>query len=215
MNDTTSDNPHADASTAEGVARRSRDPDATRQRLHRAAVHLIACDHVWGASASVRAITKAAGVTEGTLYRHYTSRDELASAAYEELVRPMIGEKENLVAMVAPLRVRVREWVRCTYAWFDRDPDAFAFVFLAGVAPGSRHEALSRRQSELFAELHGQGKAMGEARDLDTRTATTLFIGLLMSVPMRLREGTLEGPAARHVDMVADAAWRVLALGEF
>lgn len=180
----------------------------TRRRLHSAAVRLIA----GGEAASVRAITREAGITEGALYRHYKGRSELTAAVFRELVAPMIAEKEALVAMRAPVRDRIREWVRCTFARFDRDPDGFAYVFLSDEALDGVDEVTVGRQGALFGELIEQGQREGVLREMDRGLATALFVGLLLAVPTRIRGGALAGPASVHVDAVADAAWRVLAV---
>jgi AcrR family transcriptional regulator len=180
----------------------------TRRRLHSAAVRLIA----GGEAASVRAITREAGITEGALYRHYKGRSELTAAVFRELVAPMIAEKEALVAMRAPVRDRIREWVRCTFARFDREPDGFAYVLLSDEALDGVDEVTVGRQGALFGELIEQGRSEGALREMDRSIATSLFVGLLLAVPTRIRGGALAGPASVHVDAVADAAWRVLAV---
>jgi hypothetical protein len=40
--------------------------------------------------------------------------------------------------------------------------------------------------------------------------ALSHFTGLMLNVPRLINEGTLEGPASRYVDDVADAVWRAL-----
>lgn len=179
----------------------------TRDRIHRATIHAVATA---GAAASVRAIAKVAGLTEGALYRHYTGRDQLLMAVYAELVEPMIVEKENLLAMRAPLRDKIREWVRCTYASFDRDPAGFAFVFLTEHATPAADPRLVGRQSTIFLDLIRQGRAVGEIRAIDPELAAALFIGLLLGVPRRIRAAGLRGPASRYIDEVAHATWLML-----
>lgn len=182
-------------------------PPDTRTRLHQAALRLVARE---GPDASVRAIAKAAGVTEGALYRHYKSRDDLLGAVFAELIDPMVAEKENLVAMRAPVRDRLREWVRCTYARFDKDPDAFAYVFLTAHDLPKKHRSLYGRQSALLAQLFEEGREEGVLRDLDPAIASTLFVGLLLSVPTRVRQKVLPKPAVQYTDEVARAVWLTL-----
>jgi AcrR family transcriptional regulator len=182
-------------------------PD-TRSRLHLAATHLVARQ---GPGASVRAIAKRAGVTEGALYRHYTSRDNLLGAVFAELIEPMIAEKQALVATPAPTRDRLREWIRCTYASFDRDPDGFAYVFLTNHDLPPEHAHLAGLQRGLLRRLIAQGRDEGVLRDMPEDLAATLFIALLLGVPARVRKGGLPNPASGYVDEVARAVWRVLA----
>jgi AcrR family transcriptional regulator len=180
----------------------------TRRKLHASALRAVVED---GTAASVRTITQGAGITGAALYRHYAGLEDLFGAVFEELIVPMISEKENLVAMRAPVSDRVREWVRCTYACFDRDQDAFTYVFLSDRPLPARHVKLAGRQSRLLAELLEQGQRQGVVRDMDLDLACTLFIGLLLSVPKRLREGALPGPAGSYVDEVARSIWMVVA----
>lgn len=181
---------------------------ATRVRLHEATLRLIARD---GPGASVRAIAKEAGLTEGALYRHYTGRGHLVGAVFAELIEPMIAEKENLVAMRAPVRDRLREWVRCTYARFDRDPDGFAYIFLTDHDLDAEYASIAGRQSALLSELFAQGRAEGLLRSLPDALGESIFVALLLSVPHRIRDGALARPASAYVDEIARAAWAALA----
>lgn len=182
----------------------------TRRSLHEAARDLVAAE---GPGASVRSITRAAGVTEGTLYRHYASRELLLSAVFTELVEPMIAEKAALVAMRAPLRDRLREWIRCTYTRFDKDPSGFAYVFLTDHSLPRAQARLAHRQSELFGELFAAGVSAGELRPVATDIATAIFVGQLLTVPTMIRRGGLRKPAEQYTDEIAEAVWRALGAG--
>ena len=189
------------------MAKRTGEQVPTRQRLHMAALQQVAED---GPGASVRAITRAAGVTEGALYRHYDSREDLLGAVFTELVEPMIAEKQRLLSASTSAHDKVREWVRCTYQAFDQGPDAFAYVFLTDHRLPARFERLSRRQGELFRAFVAQQQATGAMRGDDPDLATTLFAGLLLSVPAQVRRGRMACPAMAFVDDVTGAAWRLL-----
>lgn len=56
---------------------------ATRERLMRAAAAIVAREGM--AAATTSAISAEAGVAEGTLYRHFDSKDELLIAAYRQM----------------------------------------------------------------------------------------------------------------------------------
>ncbi len=180
---------------------------SARERLHRSAIEVVGRE---GGGASVRAIAADAGVSEGALYRHYQSREHLLAAVLAELIEPMVAEKETLVAMRAPMRDRLREWVRSTYARFDEDPVAFGYVFLTDLPLPPTTEPVNGRQSALFGELFKQGRDSGELREMPTGLAAGLFVGLLLSVPKGIGSGRLRGKASQYVDEVSEAVWRVL-----
>jgi AcrR family transcriptional regulator len=181
-------------------------PDA-RARLHEAALRIVAEE---GPGASVRAISRAAGVSEGALYRHYQSREELLGAVFAEQIAPMVAHKEALVAMRASMEDRLREWVRSTYDRFDRDPIGFAYVFLTDHELPEAYADVAGRQSALLRELITQGQTEGSLRAMDPGLAAAMFVGLLLSVPDQIRRGRLRTPAASYTDEIARAAWRSL-----
>ena len=60
---------------------------ATRSKLMQAAARIVSRDGM--AAATTAAIAAEAGVAEGTLYRHFDSKDDLLIAAYRQMaVRP-------------------------------------------------------------------------------------------------------------------------------
>ncbi|MCA9274049.1 MAG: TetR/AcrR family transcriptional regulator [Phycisphaerales bacterium] len=180
-----------------------------RARLHEAALRVVVRDRP---DASVRAIAKEAGLSEGALYRHYSSREELLGAVFAEQVEPMIAHKEALVAMRAPIEDRLREWVRSTYDRFDRDPDGFAYVFLTPHNLPEKYLKYAGRQSGLLIELFRQGREEGKLRDLPVELAASMFVGLLLGVPERIKHGVMPGPSLMYTDEVAGAIWRCLAV---
>ncbi|MEZ6317624.1 MAG: TetR/AcrR family transcriptional regulator [Phycisphaerales bacterium] len=163
-----------------------------------------------GPDASVRAIAKEAGLSEGALYRHYDSREALLGAVFIELIEPMIAHKEGLVAMRAPIDDRLREWVRSTYDQFDKDPNGFAFTFLTNHDLSDKYTQIAGRQSGLLKELLRQGQAEGRVRDMSIDLAAGMFVGLLLSVPERILRGILPAPAKDYTDEIAQAVWRCL-----
>jgi AcrR family transcriptional regulator len=158
---------------------------------------------------TIRAIAHEAGITDAAVYRHYRSKEDLLCHAYALIIDGMISEKQHLVTSDAPLREKLREWVRLSYACFDREPEAFMFALATPhAAPQSEHVATTGHGG-LFLELFERARSAGAARPMLPELAMSLFSGLVVSVPRMINEGTLEGPAGAYVDEVAAAAWRI------
>jgi AcrR family transcriptional regulator len=179
-----------------------------KEELLAAAVRLVATGGT--EAATVRAIAREAGVTDAAVYRHYDSKDDLCWHAYNRIVDEMVREKRHLVASEAPLRERIREWVRLSYAYYDQNSAAVAFVLaMPLVAYRSGHSTVVG-QGELFLEMIERARDAGEIRSIAPEVALSHFVGMLLNVPRLISEGTLPGPASDYVDEVAMAAWRVL-----
>ena len=167
------------------VARRGN----TKSRLIDATVKLGAAGGM--GAATIQAIAREVGITEGAIYRHYASKEELRWAAYEQVIEQMIEEKQYLVAIDLSAREKIDEWVRLTYAYFDRDPAAFTFVLLT-VHPRPEslaHQQVTTAQGRLFMELIEQAQASGEVRQVSTTVALSHFTGLMLNVPRLINDG--------------------------
>jgi AcrR family transcriptional regulator len=160
-------------------------------------------------SATIRTIAAEAGVTEGAIYKHYRSKEELWWHAYERIVADMVGEKESLATCDDPFREKLREWVRLTFAYYDAHPEAFTYVLLQQHPRSGQYGDIDRCQGEWFKDMFRRAWEGGEVRHIPEASALCYFIGVMLNVPRMINEGTLQGPAAVHVDEVSEAVWRM------
>lgn len=160
-------------------------------------------------AASVRSITREVGITEGALYRHYRSKEELWVEVYTRIVGAMAEDKALLLDADLGARARLGEWVRLTYAYYDGNRDAFNYVLLAPKSLAASLGEVYTRQGRLFMELFTRLRSRGEVRAIEPTIALAMFSGLLLSVPKLINEGQLEGPAERYADEITDAVWRL------
>jgi AcrR family transcriptional regulator len=181
----------------------------TKGHLIRATVGIVAERGV--EAATIDAIARRVGITQGAIYRHYRSKEELQWDAYRHFVDEMIAEKSHLLESDIPFREQLREWIRLTYEYFDRDPAAFTYVLLmTNVNVPKQHLEITRRQSELFMRMLRQAQTDGEARIVQPELALCHFTGLMLNVPRLINEGTLARPAIHYVSEVSEIVWRVL-----
>ena len=154
---------------------------------------------------TVRQIAREAGVTEGALYRHFDSKAELCQEAYSQIVEEMASLQERILEERTPIRERFREWVRVSYDYFDRYPQAFEYVLLKSPdSPEGRTEA-STREGRLMMQMIGGAIDRGELPSMRPEIAMSHFSGILLNVPRLINEGILQKPASQYADAVADA----------
>ncbi|WP_428386468.1 TetR/AcrR family transcriptional regulator [Mucisphaera sp.] len=161
--------------------------------------------------ASVRSITREAGVTEAALYRHFKSKDDLWREIYTRIVQEMIREKADLLTSDAPLERKIYQWVDLTYAYYDGNRDAFTYVLLMPDRYADSLGEVYTAQSRMLRELLMEGVRAGDCRGLDPDLAVATVSGMLLNVPRLINEGLLKGPAVGYSDDVSRAIWRVLA----
>ena len=179
-----------------------------RQSISESAMRLVAQSGPHGAT--MRAISADMNVNEAALYRHYKSKDEMLWSAYVRIVEEMAREKQHLANADIPFREVLREWTRLTYAYFDANADAFAYVLLLPPPRDNNATAITQEQGKIFLSLIRRAIRNKEMAVIEPKLAYSHFSGMMLNVPRLIREGTLRGPAKRYVNTVADAAWRVL-----
>ena len=94
------------------------------------------------------AVAKQAGVGQGTLYRHFTTRDELVAALYAEEIDELVAEARHLLEQHEPL-VALERWLARLAAY-------------AQVKRGVIDAVDASAWAEISAETHTKlGQALG------------------------------------------------------
>ncbi len=181
----------------------------TRFDLQEAAVRLGARNGIEGAS--IRTIAREAGVTEGAVYKHFQSKDDLIRAAYTTIVDEMARDKAVLVKTNLPFEHAVRAWVKLTFEYFDGNRDAFTYVLLMPHRMAETLGEIYTKQGVLFREFITNAQKKNQACDMETDLAIAIFTGCVLNIPRLINEGALEGPAMRYADEVADTVIKVFA----
>ncbi|MGY8826794.1 MAG: TetR/AcrR family transcriptional regulator [Candidatus Latescibacterota bacterium] len=175
-----------------------------------ATVQLVAQRGVNGAS--IRRIAEVAGVTEGALYRHFRSKEDLCQQAYCHIVSDMIAAKEEIAASKVDVKTKFEDWVRVSYEYFDRYPDAFTYVVLIPHDFSSDLEHVISRQSNLLSQVIAELASFPDDAMRSLGMGVSHFTGVMLNVPRLINEGVLERPATRYTSEVVGAIWRMFAI---
>ena len=177
--------------------RRRADAADNRARIIRTAREVIAnADEI-----KLNAIAKQAGVGQGTLYRHFPTREDLLAEVYREDVDELVAAASALLAEHGPFTALAR--------WFDRVVDyarvkrgVFAAVEAAVWQDLSAHSL--GPIGDALTTLLDAGKADGTIRsDIDARDVI-LLIGYLT----RLEQAEWDARARHLLDIVLDGLRR-------
>ncbi len=180
--------------------------EATRARLIEATRAVVG--EVGYAHASTRAIAKAAGVAEGTIYRHFPDKASLFLATVMESNAPIIawvtalpelageGTVEENLANAAVRLAGLRDQILPLELAIAADPELAAQQRRVMAAVGS---SLPPGPPEAVAAYLAAEQRLGRVRaDVDAREAATLLLGILFALgTMPGVEG--DGPRADRV----------------
>jgi len=185
-----------------------RDGSGTRRKIHEAALRLFVEKGV--AETTVRDLAQAAGIAEGTLYRHYASKDDLVAdlfaTHYAAFAHRLEAVQRDHAAFDGKLVAIIAEFCR----FFDSEPMLFRFLMLV------QHQTLHRvaddagNPVEVVHRILAEAMDRGEIARFPKGLATTMVLGLLLQPAYGLVYGRLAQPFALYADTITAACRAVL-----
>ena len=184
-------------------------PHTKRPGIVQAATSLFAARGIAGVS--MRNIAEAAGVREAAIYRHFVSKEELAREIFLSWYGWHCQQVHQLVTAAGSRKERLRGIVGQEFTVAERYPEAFLYFcanemkFLSALPP-----EIPAVRNSLIAFLK-EGQRQSEFRPGDVELMVDMLSGALCEVALswvRRRRGSLR----RHVDLVADNCWRMIAV---
>jgi AcrR family transcriptional regulator len=179
--------------SGERVGTRRADAQRNRERILQAARDLV---HQPG-ELKLNAVAKACGIGQGTLYRHFPTREDLLAEVYRREVEDLVAAAPRLLATHQPLDALA--------AWFDRvaayariKRDVFAAIEAATWRDLAAHSL--GPIGEAVELLLAAGRSVGSVRaDAEARDVIVLISWL-----SRLDDTELDARGPRLLSILAD-----------
>ncbi len=186
-----------------------RDGTATKLQIDRTALKLFAEKGI--KETTTREIAAEAQIAEGTLYRHYKSKDELAWILFRDNYAELGRQLNRVQAVEDSAKDKIQAMIRYFCHVYEADRDMFTYLFLA------RHDhiqQIDRHQPNpylVFRRVVSQGMRSGEIPRQDPDVAASMVMGVVLQViDSRILGGRIKRSIASLADTIADSCWRVL-----
>lgn len=188
-------------------APKRRNPRGTRERLIRAALDLFTAKGYH--ETTTPQIAARAGVAEGTIYRHFASKDLLLNELYRAGVRRF---QKPVIESKGTTRARLEE---IAADWRDvavKDPALARMVFDGRFTHllDERSRTATGELREALESLIASGKSGGEVRAGGAAVWAELWLAVVRLVVLKLLEGRWK-PEDGAVRLALDGAWRAIA----
>ncbi|MCS0495421.1 TetR/AcrR family transcriptional regulator [Ancylobacter sp. MQZ15Z-1] len=180
--------------------RRGRDGTATRARIEAEALRLFAQKGIDGTS--VRDIAQGAGVSEGALYRHFVSKEELARALFLSRYAALAGKICAIDAREATLAEKLAAVVELACALFDAEPALFAYLLI------HQHDHLAHVPEAPEANVVTAVERMLARAGVPAARATlagAMALGCVVQPAVFALYGRLDGPLGARAGEIARA----------
>ena len=186
-----------------------RPKDQTKELIARTALTLFVEKGIDGAT--IRDIAAAAGIAEGTLYRHYPGKDALAWDLFSKNYTAFALELNRIQAGQATLRAKLDAMVRQFCAFFDRDPVLFSNLHLAQHGQLQKVTPDMPNPVEVLREVLAAGMDRGEIPAGDPNVAAAMVLGIVLQVAIFKIYQRLTQSLTSLAEVLMEAIWRVLA----
>ena len=151
-----------------------------------------------GPSVTTLQIARAAGISEPTIFRAFTDKNEVLAACLAEVTDPRhVVEELNAIEVTLPLRERLIAVIEAIRAQGERTGAVVNAVSLAGPTRPRNHESLSDEERTRLSEsrttsytrLHAAVVAVLEADRSTLRTPIADVATLVLAIVMALGRG--------------------------
>lgn len=164
-------------------------------------------------STSVHHIQKQAGVSIGSIYHHFTNKEAIAKALYDDLVGMMGQSMTEIMDREEGAEKRLKAVLAHLFELTESSPQVMQYILYA------RHREFmpdelpicSSRPFALIQEMVREGIEKGEVRALNLTVASTSIMGgALRLIYLRL-DGVLDQPVSSLLDEIWECSWRSVA----
>ena len=141
-------------------------------------------------NATIAEIAEATGLAEGTIYKHFASKQDLLFQVMRQFYERIIADLEAAVARERALAGRLRAIVRRQLEAFVEEPDLCRLFIRElrtadGYANSPLHE-LNRRYTSILLRVLSAGRADGEMRpEIEPRFVREVLYGAVEHVAWR------------------------------
>jgi AcrR family transcriptional regulator len=177
----------------------------TRDRIERAAIRLFVEQGV--TETTVRHIAGAVGLSEGALYRHFASKEELVWQLFERHYAAFAARLQTLAAAEATARTRLAAMIRGFCAAHDEDPVLFRFLLFVQHGQLGKLDAATPTPVSVVRGVIEQGIAAGELPKQSPDLAAAFVFGVVLEPVQFAAYGRLPSDMTALCEHLIAAAW--------
>jgi AcrR family transcriptional regulator len=177
----------------------------TRDRLEKAAVRLFVEKGV--AETSVRDIARAVDISEGALYRHFVSKDELVWAVFERHYVEFASRLNTLAGTERTTRGKLAAMIRGFCHAHDENPTLFRFLLFVQHGQLNKLPPGTPTPVDAVRMVIERGIASKEVPAQNSDFATALVFGIVLQPVTFAAYGRLSSTMGPMSDRLVAAAW--------
>ncbi len=160
---------------------------------------------------TTKQIAEAANVAEGTIYRHFKSKDEMAYQVFMTHLEAFSRELEKAAAPLPHTKDKLRALVECYFSFFEAERTLFEYILAAEHRELKNYPVTFKQPLNVLLDILEQGIEKKEIPEQDITFASAYIIGMVTRVSIFRIYSRIQENLIHHVDQVTEACWKVIA----
>jgi AcrR family transcriptional regulator len=186
----------------------SRDGSQTKQLIDDTALRLFVEKGV--TATTIKDIAGTAGIAEGTIYRHYNSKQELAWEIFAKNITELAVNLDRCQQKHQAVKDKLAAFINLCFSFFDTKPMLFSYLLL------DHHGHIRKMTPEMpspvrvLKNVTAGGMAAGEIPPADADVKTAMVLGMLIQVAVFKIYGRITQSLSSLAPTLVDNAWKIL-----
>ena len=184
-------------------------PTTKLESIEKTAIRLFASRGI--NQVTIKDIAGEAGCSEGALYRHYASKDEMALILYKNELEKFGALLKSILQGSGTFSERIKSAVEFFYSFFDEDPITFKFILLSEHHFPQKDKINPKlNPHNLVFDFVREGFKCSEFRIRDPELSASVLLGIVLEPATLRATGRLKGKMSNRTNEVVEACLRVL-----
>mgnify|MGYP006282110647 CR=1 FL=1 len=164
---------------------------------------------------TIRDIAQRADAAEGTLYRHFKGKDELAGWLYRRCAQEL---QSRLVDATQPATLpeeKLEALIRGVFDFFQDRPTSCTYLLSnrsEKIGGDGQASAASAPPLGFFVEVIEEGQSEGRFQDEEAALVAGWILAMVQRTVLFLKSGTLDASRPSAIDRTVQGALRLIAI---
>lgn len=140
---------------------------------------------------TTRDIALRAGISEGTIYRHFESKEELAEVIFEENLDFFWQFLKGYLKNTKSPEEMLQAFVEGFFEFSRREQRRYGFIIAAHQTELKKHSRERMKPKRMLTKILRLGQKQGFFREMDTNLASAMVMGTIMQTIFYLKSGRI------------------------
>jgi AcrR family transcriptional regulator len=187
----------------------ARDGSQTKELIDETALRLFVDKGV--TAATIKDIAGTAGIAEGTIYRHYASKNELAWELFATNIQELAVNLDRCQQRHHNLKDKLTAIIHQFCSFYDANPVLFSYLLL------DHHGHIRKMTPDMPSPVRvlkkaiAYGMATEQIPPADSDVKTALVLGLILQVAVFRIYGLITQSLTSLAPTLVENAWKILA----